>query len=124
MSTGTRVERMQEVLRTIQKTTVDIVGSAILTSDGFVVASKLPPEVDEEMVTGMASTLLGVGEQIAREMMGSELEQVYVKAKTGYVIVNSVTADEVLIIVTTKDVKLGLVFNEVRKRVAELAKLL
>ena len=124
MSGATRVERMQDVLRSIRAASADIVGSAILTSDGFVVASMLPSEVDEELISGMAATLLGVGERISAEMMGSDLEQTYVRAKAGYVIVNQITADEVLIILTTRQAKLGLVFMEVRKRVAELAKLM
>ena len=124
MSGATRVERMQDVLRSIRAASADIVGSAILTSDGFVVASMLPSEVDEELIAGMAATLLGVGERISSEMMGSDLEQIYVRAKAGYVVLNQITEEEVLIVLTTREAKLGLVFMEVRKRVTELAKLM
>ena len=124
MAVGTKVEQMQAVLRNIRSVSADIIGSAILTSDGFVVASMLPAEVDEEMISAMAATLLGVSEQISDEVINSELEQTYVRAKDGYVIVNAVTSDEVLIILTNRNVKLGLVFMEARKRTEELLKLL
>lgn len=124
MAGVTRVEQMQGVLRNIRSASADIIGSAILTSDGFVVASMLPAEVDEEMISAMAATLLGASEQIADEVISSELEQTYVRAKDGYVIVNAVTEDEVLIILTNRNVKLGLVFMEARKRAADLQKLM
>jgi predicted regulator of Ras-like GTPase activity (Roadblock/LC7/MglB family) len=124
MAGATKVEQMQAVLRNIRAASADIIGSAILTSDGFVVASMLPAEVDEEMVSAMAATLLGASEQIADEVISSDLEQTYVRAKDGYVIVNAVTKEEVLIILTNRNVKLGLVFMEARKRSEELHKLL
>lgn len=124
MAAATRVEKIQDVLRTLRHSSADIIGSAVLTSDGFVVASLLPAELDEELISGMAATLLGVGERIASEMMNSELEQVYVRAQAGYVIINSVTEDEVLIILTSRMVKLGLIFMEARQRTLDLQKLL
>ena len=124
MAGVTRVEQMQAVLRNIRSASADIIGSAILTADGFIVASMLPAEVDEEMISAMAATLLGASEQIADEVIGSELEQTYVRAKDGYIIVNAVTEEEVLIILTNRNVKLGLVFMEARKRSADLKKLL
>lgn len=124
MAGVTRVEQMQGVLRNIRSASADIIGSAILTSDGFVVASMLPAEVDEEMISAMAATLLGASEQISDEVINSVLEQTYVRAKDGYIIVNAVTEEEVLIILTNRNVKLGLVFMEARKRSADLLKLL
>ena len=121
---GTRTEKIQDILRQLRGSSPDITGAAVLTSDGFVVASLLPSELDEELISGMAATLLGVGERIAREMLGSEHEQVYVRAKDGYVIINSVTDQEVLIVLTTRKVKLGLVFMEIRQRTPELERLL
>lgn len=120
----TRIEKIRDVLRTIKQASADVIGSAILTSDGFVIASLLPSEIDEELVSGMAATLLGVGERISKEMMNSELEQAYIRAKDGYVIANSLTDQEVLVILTTRQVKLGLIFMEARQRSAELARLL
>lgn len=120
----TRIEKIRDVLRTIRQASADVIGSAILTSDGFVIASLLPSEIDEELVSGMAATLLGVGERISKEMMNSELEQAYIRSKDGYVIANSLTDQEVLIILTTRQVKLGLIFMEARQRAAELASLL
>ncbi|MCC6557268.1 MAG: roadblock/LC7 domain-containing protein [Polyangiaceae bacterium] len=121
---ATRIEKIRDVLRAIRQASADVIGSAVLTSDGFVVASLLPSELDEELISGLAATLLGVGERISKEMMSSELEQAYVRSAAGYVIANALTAQEVLIILTTRQVKLGLIFMEARQRSAELTRLL
>jgi predicted regulator of Ras-like GTPase activity (Roadblock/LC7/MglB family) len=121
---GSRVEKIQDVLRSLRAVSPDIVGSAMVSTDGFIIASLLPSEVDEELVSGMAAALLGVGERIATELMGGSMEQTYVRGRLGYVILNAVGQDALLIVLTTPDAKLGLVFLDVRRRVAELGKIL
>ncbi len=123
-TSGNRIERIQDVLRSLRAVSPDIVGSAMVSTDGFIIASLLPGEVDEELVSGMAAALLGVGERIAGELMGGAMEQTYVRGKMGYVILNAVGQEALLIVLTTPDAKLGLVFLDIKRRVQELAKIL
>jgi predicted regulator of Ras-like GTPase activity (Roadblock/LC7/MglB family) len=124
VASANRIERIQDVLRNLRAVSSDIVGSAMVSTDGFIIASLLPAEVDEELVSGMAAALLGVGERIAGELMGGSMEQTYVRGKLGYVILHAVGQEALLIVLTTPDAKLGLVFLDVKRRVAELAKIL
>jgi len=124
VAVGSRVEKIQDILRSLRSVSPDIVGSAMVSTDGFIIASLLPAEVDEELISGMAAALLGVGERIATELMGGSMEQTYVRGKLGYVILNAVGPDALLIVLTTPDAKLGLVFLDVRRRVAELVKII
>ena len=119
---ASRTEKMQDILRGLRTASPDIIGAAVVSIDGFIVASVLPSEVDEELVSGMAAAMLGVGERISSELMASVMEQVYVRSEKGYVVLNAVGADSVLVVLTTKDAKLGLVFIEVKRRCQELAK--
>ena len=120
---ASRAEQMQDVLRGLRSASPDIIGSAIVNIDGFIIASVLPSEIDEELVSGMAAAMLGVGERISAELMASNMEQTYVRSEKGYVILNAVGEDSVLIVLTTKEAKLGLVFIEIKRRSKELAKL-
>lgn len=120
---ASRAEQMQDVLRGLRGASPDIIGSAIVNIDGFIIASVLPSEIDEELVSGMAAAMLGVGERISAELMASNMEQTYVRSEKGYVILNAVGEDSVLIVLTTKEAKLGLVFIEIKRRSKELAKL-
>ena len=119
---ASRTEKMQDILRGLRTASPDIIGAAVVSIDGFIVASVLPSEVDEELVSGMAAAMLGVGERISSELMSSVMEQVYVRSEKGYVVLNAVGSDSVLVVLTTKDAKLGLVFIEVKRRCQELAK--
>ena len=119
---ATRTEKIQETLRGLRAASPDVVGSAVVSIDGFVIASVLPSEIDEELVSGMAAAMLGVGERISSELMGSTLEQTYVRSEKGYVILNAVGKDAVLVVLTTKEAKLGLIFIDVRRKCAELEK--
>jgi uncharacterized protein len=119
---ASRTEKIQDVLRGLRTASPDIIGAAVVSIDGFIIASVLPSEIDEELVSGMAAAMLGVGERISAELMGSTMEQTYVRSDKGYVILNAVGSDSVLVVLTTKDAKLGLVFIEVKRRCAELVK--
>ena len=120
----TRTEQIQEVLRGLRTASPDIVGASVVSIDGFVVASVLPSEIDEELVSGMAAAMLGVGERISAELMGSSMEQTYVRSEKGYVVLNAVGPESVLVVLTTKEAKLGLVFMELKRRCAELVKII
>ncbi len=119
-----RTERIQDVLRGLRSASPDIIGASVVSIDGFVIASVLPSEIDEELVSGMAAAMLGVGERISAELMGSNMEQTYVRSEKGYVVLNAVGGDSVLVVLTTKEAKLGLVFIELKRRCAELAKII
>ncbi len=123
-SGASRSEKINEVLRTLRVTTPDIIGSVIINMDGFVVASLLPSEVDEELIGGMAAAILGVGERISSDLMRSEMEQVYVRSPKGYIVVNSVSADTALVLLVTREAKLGLIFLELKRALRELSRLL
>jgi hypothetical protein len=124
VAVGSRTEKIQDILRSLRAVSPDIVGSAAVSTDGFIIASLLPSEVDEELVSGMAAALLGVGERIATELMGGSMEQTYVRGRLGYVLLNAIGPDALLIVLTTPDAKLGLVFLDVKRRVSELVKII
>ena len=118
----TLAERINESLRGLRASTPDIIGSLVVSTEGFVVSSLLPAEVDEELVSGMAASLLGVGERISADLMRSDMEQVFVRSPKGYIVLNAVTNDTVLVLLVTRDAKLGLIFLELRRVLAELSK--
>ena len=121
---ATRTERITEVLRGIRVSSPDVIGAAVVSIEGFIIASVAPAEIDEELVGGMAAALLGVGERISGELMRAPMDQTYVKSEKGYVILNAIGKEAVLVLLVTKDAKLGLIFLELRRTVGELAKVL
>jgi predicted regulator of Ras-like GTPase activity (Roadblock/LC7/MglB family) len=126
MSTGaeplSRSEKISEVLRGIRTSSPEVIGACVVSTDGFIIASVVPSEIDEDLIGGMAASLLGVGERISTDLMRSQMEQVYVRSPKGYIIINAIGTDASLVLLVTREVKLGLIFLELKRTVADLAR--
>lgn len=121
---GTLAKNVSEQLRGLRTSTPEIIGAVVITMDGFVVSSVIPAEVDEELIGGMAAALLGVGERIAHDLMRADMEQVYVRSPKGYVVINAITPESALVLLVTREAKLGLIFLELKRAIRELARLM
>lgn len=121
---ATLAQSVNQHLRSLRTSTPEIIGAVVVNMDGFVVSSVIPSEVDDELIGGMAAALLGVGERIASDLMRANMEQVYVRSPKGYVIINAITDQAALVLLVTRDAKLGLVFLELRRVVEELGRLM
>jgi predicted regulator of Ras-like GTPase activity (Roadblock/LC7/MglB family) len=121
---ATRSERISEVLRGLTRGTPEIIGATLVSSDGFIVASVLPNEVDEDMIGGMAASLLSVSERIAVDLLESQMEQTYIRALKGFIVLNACGPEAMLVLLVTRDAKLGLIFLELKRTVAELIRVL
>ncbi len=119
-----RTEQIQAILRNLRTSSSEVIGATLVDSEGLPAASLLPGEVDEEVVAGMAAALLGVGERISTELMSADIVQTYVRTTKGFIILNRVADDAVLVVLTTEKAKLGLVFLDIRRRVPELERFL
>lgn len=121
---ATRTEKITEILRGLRVSSPDIFGLAVVSLDGFLIAAVAPSEIDEELVAGMSAALLGVGERISGELMRAPMKQIFVKSDKGYVILNAVGEESVLVLLVSSEAKLGLIFLELRRMVPELQKVL
>jgi uncharacterized protein len=121
---ATKTEKITEILRGLRVSSPDIFGAAVVSLDGFLIAAVAPSEIDEELVAGMSAALLGTGERISTELMRSPLRQIYVKSDKGFVILNSVGADSVLVLLVSSEAKLGLIFLELKRMVPVLQKVI
>jgi uncharacterized protein len=119
-----RTDQIQDVLRGLRTSSSEVIGAALVSAEGFTAASLLPSEVDEEVVAGMGAALLGVAERISMELMSADMVQTYVRSSKGYIILSQVGADSVLVVLTTEQAKLGLVFLDIKRRIPDLSRLL
>src|SRR5689334_3485539 len=117
---STKSEKISEVLRGLRTSSPEVVGACVVSSDGFIVASVVPTEIDEDLIGGMAASLLGVGERIALDLMRSQMEQTYVRSQKGYIIVNAIGTEASLVLLVTREAKLGLIFLELKRTSSEL----
>jgi predicted regulator of Ras-like GTPase activity (Roadblock/LC7/MglB family) len=119
-----RTEQMVARIKDLQISTPDIEASAVVSVDGLIIASALPPDVEEDRVSAMSAAMLSLGERIAGELGRGLLDQVYVRGANGYVILTSVGEEAVLTVLARQDAKLGLVFLDMRRAAADLSQLI
>lgn len=120
----TLAERVNEALRGLRASTPEIIGSALINMEGFIISSVVPSEVDEELVGGMAASLVGVGERISKDLMRADMEQVYVRSPKGYIILNAISDDTAVVLLVTREAKLGLIFLELKRLIGELTRVM
>lgn len=117
-----RTELMVDRLRDLQRTD-GVEASAVVSVDGLIMASALPSGVEEDRVSAMSAAMLSLGERIASELGRGSLEQVYIRGKTGLVLLMAVGQEAVLTTLAREEAKLGLVLLDMRRASDDLAKL-
>ena len=120
-----RVEAINRLLRALQSGSPDMEASALISEDGLIIASALPQHVDESRVAGMSATLLSLGTRAATELERGAVEEVLVRGDQGYVVLMAVgTSGTLLLTLSSRTAKLGLVFLDMRRTAEELRRIL
>ena len=88
------------------------------------ISSVLQAEIDETIVSAMASTLQGLGEQASMEFSSGALETVFVRGESGYILIKGIGDTGVLLMLARADAKLGVLIYSLDKASKELQKIL
>jgi uncharacterized protein len=119
-----RVNELNSILRALQSGTPDIEASALISEDGLMIASALPQHIEEGRVAGMSSTLLSLGTRAATELERGEVQQVFIRGAHGYAIMVRAAPGTVLLVLTSAEAKLGLIFLDMGRAVKEITKII
>jgi Uncharacterized distant relative of homeotic protein bithoraxoid len=95
-------------------------GAVLVSVDGLAIASVLPSSADEDRVAAMGAAILSLGERVASELNKGNLEQLYIKGSTGYVVFTGIKDVAVLGVLAPADAKLGLLLMEIQRTVKKL----
>lgn len=115
-----RADMLTSILNELNGTSADIEASAVISTDGLMMAALLPAGMDEDRVGAMSAAMLSLGDRTAEELARGGLEQVLIKGDSGYVLMIGAGHDAVLTVLAKPNAKLGLIFLDV-KRAAEAA---
>ncbi|NPV67222.1 MAG: hypothetical protein HPY64_08770 [Anaerolineae bacterium] len=118
-----RTELMVDRLRELQASTPDIEASAVVSVDGLIMASSLPQGIEEDRVSAMSAAMISLGERIAGELGRGDLEQVYIRGDSGYVILMAVGEEAVLTSLIRQNARLGLIFLDMKRAADDLENL-
>ena len=102
----------------------EIQAAALVSLDGFTMASALPDGMQEDRVGAMSAAILGLGERAAAELGRGRLSQVFIEGDSGYVMLIAAGERAVLTCLADKEAKLGLVLYDMRAAAGGIAEIL
>lgn len=112
-----RLDSLNKVLKTLQSSSPGVEASALISTDGLMIASALAKEMDETRVSAMTATLLNLGTRAATELRRGEVSEVIVRGDQGYAVMLSAARGALLLVLATEATPLGLIFFDMREAV-------
>lgn len=121
-----KAQELEAQLRDLRNGTSDVEAAVVVSSEGLVLASAVPAELDDEKLSAMGGAMQALGERIASELARGDLQQVMVRGDEGYVLLMPIgsSRDVMLTILAQKEAKLGWVMLESRRIASQLSELL
>ena len=100
-----RSEMLNSILSDLNGSSADIEASAVLSTDGLMMASLLPSGMDEDRVGAMSAAMLSLGDRTAEELARGALEQVLIKGDRGYILMTHAGKEAVVTVLAKPNVK-------------------
>jgi predicted regulator of Ras-like GTPase activity (Roadblock/LC7/MglB family) len=119
-----REERLADALNRLMEESQEISAAALVSLDGFTMASALPDGMQEDRVGAMSAAILGLGERAAVELGRGQLSQVFIEGDGGYVMLIAAGDRAVLTCLAETEAKLGLVLYDMRTAAVDIAEIL
>ena len=121
---ASRTDQLNTILRSLQSGSPEIEASALVSEDGLMIASALPQHIDEVRVAGISATLISLGTRATTELSMGTMDQVLIRGEKGYAVMVKASEGTDLIVLTTADAKLGMIFLDMSRAVAEIKRVL
>ena len=119
-----RSDLLTNILSDLNGASAEIEASAVISTDGLMMAAQLPSGLDEDRVGAMGAAMLSLGDRTAQELARGTLEQVLIKGDDGYVLMTHAGNEAVLSVLTKAEARLGLIFLDVKRAADSIAQLI
>ena len=113
----------RRILRAFSASSSKIEACAAVTGDGFIIASVMADEVDEDRFGAMCASLLALSARAAAEIQRGELRQIILDGTLGPMLLTRAGGVGVLAVATNPQANLGKVMLDTRKAAQALGEL-
>lgn len=118
-----RSDIFSSILSDLNGSSAEIEASAVISTDGLMMAAQLPAGMDEDRIGAMSAAMLSLGDRTAKELARGSLEQVLIKGHHGYVLMTHAGKEAVLSVMAKPNARLGLIFLDVKRAAEAITKL-
>jgi uncharacterized protein len=119
-----REERLAASLDALMENNQEILAAALVSLDGFTMASALPESMEDDRVGAMSAAILGLGERASAELGRGALTQVFIEGENGYIMLIAAGDRAVLTCIAAVEAKLGLALYDMRDAAETIAEIL
>lgn len=119
-----RSQEIQQALEKLKATSNDIEAAALVSQEGFIIASVLSENLGEESVAALTASFQGLAERSAEELGKGRPRQFFLQADLGYIVVMEVTKDAFLTVLSNRFGKPGMLLLDMRRGAEQVRSLL
>lgn len=119
-----QTQEIQQSLEKLKDTSSDIEAAALVSQEGFIIASVLSENLDEERVAALSAAFQGLAERCAEELGKGKPRQFFLQADLGYIVVMEVTQDACLTVLSSRFGKPGMLLLDMKRGAQQLRSLL
>ncbi|MHA1301369.1 MAG: roadblock/LC7 domain-containing protein [Candidatus Helarchaeota archaeon] len=117
-----KIEEVKRVLAELEERVPDIKGSAVIRTNGLLIASALPSEANERMIAAMSAALLGTSRRAAEALFNGNFTSLNLELNKGNMFL--MTAGRVILVALTgREPNIGLVtleMEDVSKKIGNI----
>lgn len=117
-------KQLDRVLSNFERNVPQIEATAVVSTDGLVIASRLPDEVEEDRIGAMGAAILSISSRSGEELDRGEMVRVLIEGENGYILIRSIGEFAILVALVRKDVRLGMLFYECKNCIKQLCEIL
>ena len=119
-----RSQEIQQALEKLKAKSSDIEAAALVSQEGFIIASVLSENLDEERVAALTAAFQGLADRSAEELGKGKPRQFFLQADLGYIVVMEVSQDACLTVLSSRFGKPGMLLLDMRRGAEQLRALL
>ena len=98
---------MRQLLTDLNQSSAQIEASALISTDGIVIAAELPDNMSEDVIGTMSAALHSISSRGTQELVNGTLEEIIVKTNQGYIVITQAGRDSMLTVVTQSHIELA-----------------
>ncbi|MGQ4834696.1 MAG: roadblock/LC7 domain-containing protein, partial [Candidatus Asgardarchaeia archaeon] len=108
-------DKLRGILNELESIDPEIEASAIIRTDGLLMASSFRIDIDKNLVAAMNAAVLNISNRAATEMKRGKLQELIIRADNGIIALVNAGENAILSVIAKKDANLGLLLFEMKK---------
>ncbi|MGC1308627.1 MAG: roadblock/LC7 domain-containing protein [Phormidesmis sp.] len=117
-------QQLDDIVRNFVVDTSHVQGAALVSPAGLSLAGSLPEGMAENRVAAMAAAAMTIGDRIGDELQRGSMQYILFSGDRGYSFLTLCGPEALFLVLTSCDVKEGILMIEVQRTVEEMARIM